>query len=124
MRSERGVLIPRRRHREGVHVLFLDAKETLMWLKKALIGIVIVALLSGFVTVSRAAENEIGRVEDIVDLVVLRPLGCIAIVAGTAVFVLTLPFTYPTHSVNKSAERFVVRPFKYTFSRPFPDKNL
>lgn len=99
-------------------------RKHLMWLKRALIGIVIVSLLSGCVSVSWAAENEIGKVEDIVDLVVLRPLGCVAIVAGTVVFVLTLPFTYPTHSVDKSAERFVVRPFKYTFSRPFPDKNL
>lgn len=95
-----------------------------MWLKRAFIGGVIVLVMSGSAKFSWSGQPESSRVEDIVDLVVLRPLGCIATLAGTGLFVLTLPFTVPTHSVKKSAERFVVAPFKYTFSRPFPDKNL
>ncbi len=95
-----------------------------MWFRKALIGAVIVFVMCGSVGVSWSSGHEVGRVQDIVDLVVLRPLGCVAIVAGTAVFVFTLPFTAIAHSVDESAERFVVAPYKYTFTRPFPDRNL
>jgi len=95
-----------------------------MWSKWALIGALIVLLVGGSVDFSWSGEAKIGRVDDIVDLLVLRPLGCVAIIAGTGIFVLTLPFTYPTGNVDESAERFVVTPFKYTFSRPFPSKDL
>ena len=53
-----------------------------------------------------------------VDLVVARPLGLVAIVAGSAAFVVALPFTIPSGSVNWSAEQLVKRPIRYTFKRP------
>jgi len=84
-----------------------------MWLRRALVAGLIVSVIS----IS-------ARESDIVDLVVLRPAGVVATVAGACLFVLTLPFTVPTRSVEESADRFVVAPFEYTFSRPFPDKNL
>lgn len=93
------------------------------WRNAFLIGMVVL-LFTGPVTVSWAGQPEGARVEDIVDLLVLRPAGAVATAAGAVFFVLTLPFTVPTHSVHKSAERFVVAPFNYTFSRPFPDRKL
>jgi hypothetical protein len=95
-----------------------------MWSKRVLIVALGALVISGCVSVSWAGQPQVGRFEDIVDLVVLRPLGCVAIVAGTGVFLLTLPFTYPSHSVEKAADRFVKAPFRYTFSRPFPDRDL
>ncbi len=95
-----------------------------MWVKRTLAAALIVLVVFTSVRVSWSAQAERARVQDIVDLVVLRPLGVVATVAGTGLFVLTLPFTVPTRSVEKSADRFVVAPFDYTFSRPFPDKNL
>ncbi|NIQ38065.1 MAG: hypothetical protein GTN81_05700 [Proteobacteria bacterium] len=92
--------------------------------KTALMIALAVLVISGCVSVSWAGQPRVGPVEDIVDLVVLRPLGCVAIVAGTGVFLLTLPFTYPTRNVEKAADRFVKAPFRYTFLRPFPDRDL
>ena len=54
----------------------------------------------------------------LVDALLLRPLGLAATVIGTAVFVLTLPFSLPTHSVKKTAKALVVKPAEYTFARP------
>ncbi|MEO8004852.1 MAG: hypothetical protein ABI771_08095 [Betaproteobacteria bacterium] len=59
-----------------------------------------------------------------VDLVVTRPLGLLGIVAGSAAFVIALPFTIPSGSVGRSAEELVKKPVRYTFKRPlgeFPD---
>ena len=37
---------------------------------------------------------------------------------GTAVFVVTLPFSIPTKSVDKAAQKLIVDPARYTFVRP------
>ena len=95
-----------------------------MWLKRALIAGMIVLVIGASVEALGAGQAGNSRVEDIVDLTLLRPLGCLATVAGGCLFVVTLPFTVPTRSVGKAAKRLVVVPFKYTFSRPFPDRNL
>ncbi|ATE61103.1 hypothetical protein [Thauera sinica] len=56
-----------------------------------------------------------------VDLVVVRPLGIIATVIGTAGFVLALPFTVPSGSAGDTAREWVAAPFEYTFNRPLGD---
>lgn len=59
-----------------------------------------------------------------VDLVISRPLGLLGVVAGSAAFVIALPFTIPSGSVARSAEELVKKPMRYTFKRPlgeFPD---
>jgi hypothetical protein len=53
-----------------------------------------------------------------VDTLLLRPLGLVATVVGTAVFVVSLPFSIPTKQVDKAAQKLVVEPAKYTFTRP------
>jgi hypothetical protein len=95
-----------------------------MGLKKAIILGLIAVVIVGYASAAWSEPPAGARVEDIVDLVVLRPLGCIGTLVGTGLFVLTLPFTVPTRSVRESADRFVVAPFHYTFSRPFPDRKL
>ena len=54
----------------------------------------------------------------LVDVIVLRPFGIAATVLGAAVFVVSLPFTLPTRSVDQAAQRLVVDPAKFTFVRP------
>jgi len=54
----------------------------------------------------------------IVDGLVLKPAGVMATLLGTMVFVVTLPFSLPTKSVDKAAQKLVVDPAKYTFVRP------
>jgi hypothetical protein len=52
------------------------------------------------------------------DLFFLRPLGFVALMFGTVAWVLALPFTLPTDSEMKAAQKLVVDPAKYTFNRP------
>ena len=52
------------------------------------------------------------------DVFILRPFGIAATVLGSVAFVVALPFTLLTGSVDKSAQRLVVDPAKFTFVRP------
>ena len=52
------------------------------------------------------------------DLVLLRPLGLVATVVGTAFFVVSLPFSALGGNTGEAAKKLVVEPAKYTFSRP------
>ncbi len=52
------------------------------------------------------------------DLVVTRPLGLLCVVVGSAAFVIALPFTIPSRSVDQAAEELVKKPYRYTFKRP------
>ena len=54
----------------------------------------------------------------IADGLILRPAGVLATVVGSALFVVTLPFSAPTRSVDKAAQKLVVDPARYTFVRP------
>lgn len=68
----------------------------------------------------RAEETVTGdRGSDMVlDLVITRPFGLAASVVGAALFVVALPFTIPSGSVQESANQLVKRPLEYTFDRP------
>lgn len=52
------------------------------------------------------------------DLLLARPLGLVSTVAGTGVFILSLPFTLISGSVDTAAEKLVADPAIYTFDRP------
>ena len=64
------------------------------------------------------AQKEVTAEAMLVDVIVLRPFGIAATVLGAAVFVVSLPFTLPTRSVDQAAQRLVVDPAKFTFVRP------
>ncbi len=74
-------------------------------------------------TVAQSEEPVTGdRTTDMVlDVVVMRPLGLVATVLGTALTVVALPFTIPSGSVGASAHALIVRPAEYTFKRPLGD---
>jgi hypothetical protein len=57
----------------------------------------------------------------VLDAVVMRPLGLVATVLGTALTVVALPFTIPSGSVKASARELIVKPVEYTFKRPLGD---
>jgi hypothetical protein len=57
----------------------------------------------------------------IVDVGAVRP-GCfVATVAGSAIFVLALPFAAMSKSVHKTAHTLIVYPARATFTRPVGD---
>jgi hypothetical protein len=52
------------------------------------------------------------------DILLVRPVSLAATVVGTAVFIVSLPFSIPSKSVGTTAQALVVEPFNYTFTRP------
>jgi hypothetical protein len=59
-----------------------------------------------------------------VDVLVARPLSVLAGVGGSAIFVVTLPFTIPSKTTNSAADMFIVQPFQFAFDREVPDKDI
>ena len=55
------------------------------------------------------------------DLVLARPGGFLATLAGTAVFVVSLPFSALGGNTNEAWDSLVVTPAVYTFKRPLGD---
>jgi hypothetical protein len=51
------------------------------------------------------------------DLVVARPIGVVMTVAGTAAFLVSLPFTLLAGSASEAAETLMIGPAKTTFVR-------
>ena len=56
-----------------------------------------------------------------VDVLIGRPMGIVATVLGTAVFIVALPFAALSGSVKPVAQTLVAEPFKFTFTRPVGD---
>ncbi len=60
----------------------------------------------------------------IMDLLVARPLGIVAGIVGSGLFILSLPFLIPTQNVEKMSEILIERPFKFSFTRELPDEGM
>ncbi|MDQ7786333.1 MAG: hypothetical protein RDU01_01875 [Thermodesulfovibrionales bacterium] len=84
--------------------------------------IVILLTLCGFLLNANAA---FAAYDDeflvIGDLAIARPLGIVVTVAGSALFVVSLPFALTSGSVNNTADKLVGEPFRFTFKRPLGD---
>jgi ABC-type molybdate transport system permease subunit len=79
----------------------------------------ILAVSSPTAFAQAAAEKEEDKAAKmVVDALVIRPLSLVATVAGTAVFIVALPFSALGGNVKASAEKLVVEPAKFTFVRP------
>lgn len=52
------------------------------------------------------------------DLLVMRPLGAVATVLGSAVFVLSIPFTAISDTIPTATEKLVTDPYHFTVTRP------
>lgn len=53
-----------------------------------------------------------------VDLVAVRPMGLVATLAGSAIFIVSLPFSALGGNTEDAWERLVADPAKFTFKRP------
>ncbi|NOY69737.1 MAG: hypothetical protein GXP53_09680 [Deltaproteobacteria bacterium] len=54
----------------------------------------------------------------IVDFFVARPIGLFSTIGGTAMFIVSLPFSALGGNVEAAAKQMVVIPARYTFLRP------
>ena len=59
-----------------------------------------------------------------VDLLVARPASFLAGIVGAALFVVTLPVTASTNSVEASGDMFIYQPIRWSMQREFPDANI
>ena len=67
---------------------------------------------------SMPAFGEDRALDVTMDILLVRPVSLAATVVGTAVFIVSLPFSIPSKSVGATAQTLVVEPFNYTFTRP------
>lgn len=67
---------------------------------------------------SQAPDQQASAEDMIADLVLLRPLGIVSMVLGTAFFIVSLPFSIPGGNTKAVFQKLVVDPAKFTFDRP------
>ncbi len=56
-----------------------------------------------------------------IDLIILRPLGLVATLAGTLIFIVSSPFAALGGNTEEAWNSLVVTPAEYTFKRPLGD---
>lgn len=94
-----------------------------MYYPKSLLAITAAVILSLSTTLVQAQETT-AEIQDgsaaaiVVDAFILRPAGFIGTVLGAVTFVVTLPFSAPTRTVDNTAKKLVVEPAQFTFTRP------
>ena len=88
-------------------------------MKKTSIALLVVCALIASTAPAFAEATDGAAV--ICDLLIARPVGLASIVIGSVMYVVALPFSIPSDSVDKTGKLLVVDPFKYTFSRPLGD---
>lgn len=99
-------------------------------LKRISVLLLAVSLLIGSLCSTGWAADKLRRDDpmahgwSLIDLFVARPLGVLAGMGGTVVFVAALPFTIPSGSVGNAASMFIAQPFEFSFLREVPDPEL
>lgn len=94
--------------------------------KRGVSVVVVVTLFVGGLMIPWAAAQEGATADEfnLLDLFVARPLGAVAGIAGCGLFILSLPFTIPSGSVKEAAHLLIEEPFRFSFQRDFPDREL
>ncbi len=90
---------------------------------KRAIGILAILLMMGFHSLGWPQDNVTNAEYNVFDLIIARPVSVAVGIMGTGIFILSLPFTIPTRSMDQAAKTFIVEPFKFSFVREFPDDN-
>lgn len=76
------------------------------------------------VTIYEEPPPEPDGVSMAADFLVARPLGLIATVAGTAVYVVAFPFAAMAGDIYTPAEFLIAQPARFTFDRPLGQIDL
>ena len=98
--------------------------------KKAFLMFLISALITGSIYPNASAwenwnpNDPLTDEWKMIDILIARPMGIIAGILGTGIFILPLSQTFPTGGVDKAANTFIKRPFKFSFTRKCPDEDM
>ena len=96
-----------------------------MELKKVVFVFLVFSLaIAVLYTPGWAQDGYVDYPNQIYDLLFARPAAFLGGIGGTAVFIISLPFTVATGGVDDSFNMFVVKPIWYAFVRKFPDRKL
>jgi hypothetical protein len=95
-------------------------------LKQTIVFITIAALiLIPFATKSlaqdKSAQAGYSAEKMMADILLVRPLGIVATVFGSAVFIVALPFSLLGGNTEATYQSLVAAPAKFTFQRPIGD---
>jgi hypothetical protein len=90
-------------------------------MKKRVIATFIALTLISTSMPALADDGAYVATEMVADVIIARPVGLVAIVLGTAVFIVALPFAAISRSVEPVARTLVAEPCKFTFTRPVGD---
>jgi hypothetical protein len=82
-------------------------------MKKKLTAFLVVLIM--VLSTGPVSAYETSDIDIIADVFFARPGGIAAIAAGSAVFVLALPFSLPTRSAGVVGQRLVLDPVEFTF---------
>jgi hypothetical protein len=98
-------------------------------ISKKLTYIMVVFFLFSMIHVPAFAEPgenafEPSGADMLTDLVFVRTTSFVSTVLGTAVFLVSLPFTAAGGNVGEAAEKLVVNPGKLTFCQPLGDLDV
>ncbi|MFZ5569549.1 MAG: hypothetical protein ACOZF0_04045 [Thermodesulfobacteriota bacterium] len=95
-------------------------KRILKKIKQIIVAVTLVSL--GAAADGHAAATNLDAGSMVADTLIARPLGLAALVFGSAMFVVSLPFSAPGGNISLAAEKMVVNPAKFTFARPLGKK--
>jgi len=88
----------------------------------AIFGVIAALICVPFATSAMAQEyfeaKEPGGGAMMYDLVVIRPIGLVATILGSATWLVSLPFSAAGNNVDTATQKLVKDPAGYTFKRP------
>jgi len=95
-------------------------------LKQSIVLLTIAALiLIPFATESlaqeKSAQSEYSAEKMMVDILLVRPVGIVATVFGSAIFIVALPFSLIGGNTGATLQNLIVSPARFTFIRPVGD---
>ena len=95
--------------------------------KKRLLVLLVMSLTVGQLYSScwaQAITNPTDQGLAMMDLLVARPASFLAGILGAALFVVTLPVTASTNSIQTSGDMFICQPIRWAMEREFPDTTI
>jgi hypothetical protein len=79
--------------------------------------LVFVPFATSAVAASQSQGDDVGAGIMTVDLLLVRPVGIVSVIFGTAVFIVSLPFSAIGGNAGSAANKLVAAPFSFTFNR-------
>jgi hypothetical protein len=97
--------------------------------KRALVVLLVSTFIASFMPISPVCASNIDEPFEgtagamAFDVILMRPVGLAATIVGTAVFIVSLPFSALGGNQEAAAEKLINEPFFFTFQRPLGQLN-